>query len=498
MDRIREAMSMLSSEPAESLAARHQDVEERFMARAWPAQPAERNKRFPVAFHIADPSYEGRNIFAFPASYVPTIIEKPGYRGLWVTDEEGKMMCLDAESRITRICRVAVIAPRRGFCAYQRMMQMPLHAWEWYDGDEICTRLAEAPEATLEATPYKVSAEEEDHTTHDPQPATPRQRPRRKAAEKQALSAKTKEQGVVDEDEEEQNGDAESGSEYGGWSSGTNGSGYKDEQGLRSSTAKKLGASKRSPSKRTKQATRGTPLKRARSEVNDEDEEDEEEEASPTKKRRGPGGRGYDVLTAAGAWGQGLAIAPVDMSLVEICTFHPHAYKLLDCAGRFQRNQVTPTAVAKAINQSRGLSGDNQVYANTILKMIEARMREKHGAQWKQWSSTQEPTSFNYNVGHFQPNPDLAQIPLADLGRGVTKFPSGRDAWVITPCVLYAQAHPEENLMYPDDVPQLAQRLPNISGPHTGVNEDDDAVTRMGVRRYGQKARLRQQQASTN
>ncbi|KAJ9636875.1 hypothetical protein H2199_007869 [Coniosporium tulheliwenetii] len=490
MDTIREAMTMLSSEPAESLAARHQDIEERFLARAWPAQPVERDKRLPIAFHIADPSYEGRNIFTFPASYVPTGIEKPGYRGLWVTDEEGKMMCFDAESKVTRVISYVPMRSLRvgGVSCIPRMMDMPLHAWEWYDGDEICTCLAENPEATS-----KVSAEE-DQTIHDLQPATPQQRPRRKVAEKQVLSAKTKQQGVVDEDEEEQNDDAESGSEYGGWSSGTNGSGYEDEQGLHSSTAKKLGASKRSPSKRTKQATRGTPQKRARSEVDEDDQEDEEEEACPTKKRRGPDGRGYDVLTAAGAWSQGLAMAPVDMSLVEICTFHPHAYKLLDCVDRFQRNQVTPTAVAKAVNQSRGLSGDNQVYANTVLKMIEARMREKYGQEWKQWSSNQEPATLNYNVGHFQPNPDLAQIPLADLGRGVTKFPSGRDAWVITPCVLYAQAHPEENLMYPDDVPELAQRLPNVSGPRTGVNEDDDAVTRMGVRRYGQKARLRQQQ----
>lgn len=140
--------------------------------------------------------------------------------------------------------------------------------------------------------------------------------------------------------------------------------------------------------------------------------------------------------------------------------------------------------IAGMINYQRDYRGfSQQSQPNTVLRALSQTMRLKLGI--KGWnSSTHNKEEANKALDeHKKDKKDVGKhkevnIPLKDLIIGVINPPLEQDQWKVTPAAQWAAAHPDEPLMFPDDVDEAAQKQLASEGrqlkPH--YRADDEAM----------------------
>lgn len=154
--------------------------------------------------------------------------------------------------------------------------------------------------------------------------------------------------------------------------------------------------------------------------------------------------------------------------------------------------------LAGFINFTRDYRGPaKQCQANSLMIAIQQTMRK--GLHWTGWSwSAHDEDRANEDLEYYENqepndlNPDNLPrrvkekaVPLKDLAIGVTQWPQPTDQHKLTAAVDYACAHPDENLMFPDDMFKAARKQLGAKYPADGFEPDDKAFAEAWAVEWG-------------
>ncbi|KAF2731327.1 hypothetical protein EJ04DRAFT_526243 [Polyplosphaeria fusca] len=200
-------------------------------------------------------------------------------------------------------------------------------------------------------------------------------------------------------------------------------------------------------------------------------------DAAPTKNLDFPAGKATNITAA------------------EVLAFMPNWLKCRDLCFRLVAGGMTCRLASDCIAHFRAVP--KTPAANSILKMMSGPMRDEGFTGWtvgsnEDWLPTnwdeerisvkgyQTPIRLHPERTRHASNAGVDQqqsIAFSRLADEVVNFPQGADALDLTACVLYAQAHPDEELMFPDNFADLVTRLGGPK-PVTQANQDEPSFLR--------------------
>lgn len=192
----------------------------------------------------------------------------------------------------------------------------------------------------------------------------------------------------------------------------------------------------------------------------------------PLKVKTGKAAVSYDKLDGAPV--ANTDFPRINITLAEMAAFLPHSIKCWDVIDRFVGNGGTQAAYAKMINHFRYMPR-GPISANSVYRMMKGSVnkRAKLDPKYEGWttgshkyiqtSKVLDPTSISV-AGFRTPQEgklkySASSVPIKELANNVNVFPSGLDALDLTRAVQYCVAHPEEKLMYPNDVERVIRFL---------------------------------------
>lgn len=167
-----------------------------------------------------------------------------------------------------------------------------------------------------------------------------------------------------------------------------------------------------------------------------------------------------------------------NVTAVELLVFFPRYTRCIDVIERLVSNGGTHGIFEHIMLVHCNLDNQPGSLRNTILKMVQPRMRL--GAGIAKWTVSSHVVPANhdednlsiaglrnrrpsegpfYTKGASQHDMDSSPIQFKDLANHVETFPSGLDALDLTRCVLHAMKNPEEKWSYPRDFEALVTYL---------------------------------------
>lgn len=214
--------------------------------------------------------------------------------------------------------------------------------------------------------------------------------------------------------------------------------------------------------------------------------------------------------TVRNAFGEGsppknLPFPTGNLTAAEILAYLPHWLKSIDVIDRFVTNGGKSVQIAEMINGFRELPGGRQFAPNSVLKIMQAPMREYYNNDWTlkghhRWHEDRDWDECSLGVSTFRvpaiTNPQkrtyatkkpqvsdrVREISFRDLARYVKNHPSGHDALDLTRCVKWCMERPEKDYLFPSEYGTV---LALAGGPAeiTHLHLDKEAFARHS--RYG-------------
>lgn len=184
----------------------------------------------------------------------------------------------------------------------------------------------------------------------------------------------------------------------------------------------------------------------------------------------------------ADAFGKGspnwnLPFPPGNLTAAEIVAYFPHWLKSVDVIDRFIMNGGSAQILADMLTEFRELPGREPYPSNSVYIMMKDAMRRAGFDNWsvnlhrrftgeREWDPSQlTVTSFRVprlthpKAGISSRNIEASPILFRDLTRFVKRAPTEDDALDLTPCVIYASNHQQEDWYFPSHFAELVNHL---------------------------------------